>query len=169
MSSSPVGWSAMKLEYVEPGDRKFRDWIRRYREEINGEAPPEDWLDGYLETLFKEQGKSRHIFWGVDQGRRVGCVVTSLQRGMNGRHHGMIAEFFVHPEYRREGYGRRMAETVIEFLKGQGAGEVYAAVVAGNVRGLRFWESCGFVIARYSLVYRPEARRDEDEEDERTF
>jgi hypothetical protein len=44
-------------------------------------------------------------------------------------------------------------------------GEIYAAVVAGNVRGLRFWEACGFQIARYSMVYRPEARREEEEEE----
>jgi len=157
----------MKLEYVGPGDKKFRDWMRHYREEINGEAPPDEWLDQYVKVLFKDQGQTRHIWWAVDQARKVGFAVATLQRGMvDGRSQGMVAEFFIYPEYRREGLGRRLAEAVIEFLRGQGAAEVYAAVVAGNVRGLRFWEACGFQIARYSLVHRPEARRDEEEEEE---
>jgi GNAT superfamily N-acetyltransferase len=155
----------MNLEDVQPGDKKFRDWMRRYREEIGGEAPPDEWLDTYLQVLFKDQGKTRHIWYAVDRGRTVGFAIASLQRSMaDGHSQGMIAEFFVYPEYRREGYGRRIAQAVIEFLKDRGAAEVYAAVVAGNVRGLRFWEACGFQLARYSLVYRPEARRDEDEE-----
>lgn len=157
----------MKLEHVDPGDKKFRDWMRHYREEINGEAPPDDWLDQYLKVLFKDQGKTRHIWWAVDQSRKVGFAVATLQRGMvDGRSQGMVAEFFIYPEYRREGLGRRLAEAVIEFLRTQGAGEVYAAVVAGNVRGLRFWEACGFQIARYAMVYRPEARHGEEEEEE---
>src|SRR3990170_4027221 len=135
----------MKLEHVDPGDKKFRDWMRHYREEINGEAPPDDWLDQYLKVLFKDQGKTRHIWWAVDQSRKVGFAVATLQRGMvDGRSQGMVTEF----------------------LRAQGAGEVYAAVVAGNVRGLRFWEACGFQIARYAMVYRPEARHEGEEEEE---
>src|SRR3972149_2006673 len=125
----------MKLEHIDPGDKKFRDWMRHYREEINGEAPPDDWLDQYLKVLFKDQGKTRHIWWAVDQSRKVGFAVATLQRGMvDGRSQGMVAEFFIYPEYRREGLGRRLAEAVIEFLRAQGAGEVYAAEVAGGPR-----------------------------------
>jgi len=157
----------MKLDHVDPNDRKFRDWLRHYREEIDGEAPPDEWMDAYLKVLFRDQGRTRHIWWAVDQGRRVGFAVASLQRGMvDGRTQGMIAEFYIYPEYRREGVGRRLSSAVIEFLKGLGAGEIYAAVVAGNVRGLRFWEACGFQIARYSMIYRPEARQDEGEDEE---
>lgn len=157
----------MKLDYADPADKKFRELVRRYREEIDGAAPPDEWLDGYMEVLCKGQGKTRHIWYAVEGGRKVGFAVASLQSAMaDGRSQGMIAEFFVYPEYRREGYGRRIAQVVIEFLKSAGAQEVYAVVAAGNVRGLRFWEACGFQLARYSLVYRPEARRDEDQEEE---
>lgn len=158
----------MKLEHVDPSDRKFHDWMRHYREEIDGETPPEEWLDAYLKVLFKDQGATRHIWWALDGGKRVGFAVAALQRGMvDGRSTAMIAEFFVYPEYRREGYGRRVAEAVIEFLRAAGAGEIYAAVVVGkvDVRGLRFWEACGFQLHRYSLVFRPEARRALDEEE----
>src|SRR3990172_13357592 len=146
----------MKLEHVDPGDKKFRDWMRHYREEINGEAPPDDWLDQYLKVLFKDQGKTRHIWWAMDQSRKVGFAVATLQRGMvDGRSQGMVAEFFIYPEYRREGMGRRLAEAVIEFLRAQGAGEVYAAVVAGNVPGLPFLGAGGVFISRSAPVQRP--------------
>lgn len=155
------------LEYVSPDDRKFRDWLRRYREEIAGEPPPEAWLDAYLKHIFAEQGRSRHIWWAVADGKRVGfavAIVTS-NAATGGRTQGTIAEFFIYPEFRREGYGKRMADAVLEFLYAQGAQDIHASVTAGNVRGLRFWESCSFLISRYVLVHRPGARQ-EDEEDE---
>lgn len=158
----------MKLELVNAGDTRFRDWMRRYREEIAGEAPPESWLDHYLDALFADQGKRRHIWWAVDNGRKIGFAVVVLSKHWadQARTQAQIGEFFVYPEYRREGYGRRMAEAVIEFLNGQGANDIHASVTAGNVRGLRFWEACSFMISRYVLVHRPGLRREEEDEDE---
>src|SRR3972149_6468744 len=157
----------MKLEHVDPGDKKFRDWMRHYREEINGEAPPDDWLDQYLKVLFKDQGKTRHIWWAVDQSRKVGFAVATLQRGMvDGRSQGMVAEFFIYPEYRREGMGRRLAEAVIEFLRAQGGGEVYAAVVAGNVSGLACLHACALQGSVDPALHRRRSRLEGEEEEE---
>lgn len=158
----------MKLEYVARDDKKFRDWLRRYREEIAGEPPPDEWLDAYLKHIFGEQGKNRHIWWGMDDGRTVGFVVAIVtpQLPDKQRVQGMVAEFFVYPEFRREGYGRRMAEAVIEFLHSKGANDVHASVTSGNVRGIRFWEACSFQISRYVLIHRPGFRPDEEEEEE---
>jgi len=158
----------MKLDYVAPDDKKFRDWLRRYREEIGGEPPSDGWLDTYLKHIFAEQGKNRHIWWGVDEGRKVGFAVAILSPHAVDKHRlqGMIAEFFVYPEYRREGYGRRMAEAAIEFLRSKGVDDIHASVTAGNVRGLRFWETCSFQIARYVLVHRPGMRVEEEEDED---
>ncbi|MDR7482597.1 MAG: GNAT family N-acetyltransferase [Armatimonadota bacterium] len=157
----------MKLEPVFAGDARFRDWLRRYREEIMGEPPPDAWLDRYLQVLFADPAR-RFIWWGVDNGRKVGFVVAVLAKHWadQSRTVGQIGEFFVYPEYRREGLGRKLAQAVIDWLKSHGADEIQSGVVAGNLRGLRFWEACGFQIARYSLVYRPDRPRSTDEEDE---
>jgi ribosomal protein S18 acetylase RimI-like enzyme len=73
----------------------------------------------------------------------------------------------VYPEFRREGYGKRMAEAVIAFLHSRGCHDVRTSVPAGNVRGVRFWQACSFQISRYLLVHRPDLKPDdEDEEDE---
>lgn len=157
----------MNLQPVTAGDARFRDWLRRYREETIGEAPPDAWLDHYLEVLFADQGKHRHILWAVDAGRKVGFTVAVLSKhwANKGRTQGVVGEFFIYPEYRREGRGRQLAQALIAWLKEQGADEIQSAVIAGNVRGLRFWEAIGFQIARYSLVYRPDRPRETDEDD----
>lgn len=157
----------MRLQPVAAGDPKFREWLRRYREEITGEPPVDAWLDRYLESLFAEQGKHRHVWWGVDAGRKIGFVVAVLNKhwANKGRIQGQIGEFFIYPEFRREGRGRRLAQAVIEWLKENGADEIQAGVLAGNVRGLRFWEAVGFHLARYSLVHRPDLPRESEEVD----
>lgn len=157
----------MHLQPVAPGDARFRDWLRRYREEVTGEAPSDAWLDQYLHALFADQGKHRHVLWGVDAGRKVGFAVAVLTRHWadKGRTQAVIGEFFIYPEFRREGRGKRLAQALIDWLKAQGADEIQSGVMAGNVRGLRFWESVGFHLARYALVYRPDLPRPGDDED----
>jgi len=158
----------MRLEYIEAEDKKFRDWLRRYREETSGEPPPDEWLDAYLKHIFAEQGKNRHIWWAIDEGRKVGFAVVILTPNPVNKQQkqGMIAEFFIYPEYRREGYGQRMVAAALEFLQSKGVDDIHASVTAGNVRGLRFWEACSFQISRYVLVHRPGMRTEEEEEDE---
>ncbi len=157
----------MTLQPVTAGDLRFRDWLRRYREEMTGEAPVDAWLDRYLEVLFADQGKHRYIFWAVDKSRKVGFAVAVLSKHWTDktRTQGMIGEFFIYPEFRREGLGRRLAQALVEWFKTNGAEEIQSGVVAGNVRGLRFWEAMGFQIARYSLQYRPDQPREPDEDD----
>jgi ribosomal protein S18 acetylase RimI-like enzyme len=157
----------MTLQPVTAGDPRFRDWMRRYREEITGEVPPDAWLDRYLEVLFADQGKHRQIWWAVDKGRKVGFAVTVLSRHWADKTHtqGVIGEVFIHPEYRREGQGRRLTQALVEWLKTNGAADIQSGVVAGNVRGLRFWEAMGFQIVRYTLQYRPDQPREPEEED----
>ncbi len=158
----------LRLEYVSSDDRKFRDWLRHYREEIAGEPPPDEWLDAYLKHIFSEQGKNRHIWWAISEDHKVGFAVALItpQAADRQRVQGMIAEFYIYPEYRREGYGRRMAEVVIEFLRARGCPDVHGSVTAGNVRGLRFWQACSFQISRYVLVHRPGLKPEDDEEEE---
>jgi GNAT superfamily N-acetyltransferase len=158
----------MRLQPVTPGEARFRDWLRRYREEITGEAPSDAWLDRYLDVLFADQGKHRHIWWAVDGGRKVGFAVAVVSKHWadKKRTQGVVGEFFIYPQYRREGRGRRLAQAVVRWLREHGADEIQSGVVAGNVRGLRFWEAMGFQIARYTLVYRPDRPRETESEEE---
>ncbi|HEY3247486.1 MAG TPA: GNAT family N-acetyltransferase [bacterium] len=160
--------SVMKLEYVSPDDKKFREWLRKYREEIGGEPPSEEWLDAYTRHIFTEQGKHRHIWWAIDGPRKVGFAVAIVmaQPVDRQRQQGMIAEFFIYPEFRREGFGRKLVEAIIGFFQEHGIADVHASVIADNVRGIRFWEACSFQIARYVLAYRPGLREQQEKEEE---
>ncbi len=157
----------MKLELVNAGDPRFRDWLRRYREETSGEPPSEGALDHYLDALFADQGKRRHIWWAIDNGRKVGFGVVVLIKHWadQKRTQAQIGELFIYPEYRREGLGRRFAQALIDWIKAHGADDIQGFVTAGNLRGLRFYEAVGFQIARYSLVYRPDRPREEEEDE----
>lgn len=158
----------LRLDYVSADDGKFREWLRRYREEVAGEPPTDEWLDAYLKHIFTEQSKNRHIWWAVSEDRKVGFVVAVLtpQSTDRQRLQGMVAEFFVYPEFRREGYGQRMADAVIAFLHSRGCHDVHTSVPAGNVRGVRFWQACSFQISRYLLVHRPDLKPDDEDEDD---
>jgi ribosomal protein S18 acetylase RimI-like enzyme len=160
--------SVMRLEPVQAGDPRFRDWLRRYREETTGEPASEAWLNRYLDVLFAEQGKRRHIWWGVEASRKVGFAVVAMTKHWadQARTIAQVGEFFIYPEYRREGLGRRMAEALLAWLKANGADEIQSGVLAGNLRGLRFYEAVGFQIARYTLVYRPDRPREPEEDEE---
>ena len=147
----------MKLEYVKPLDKQFREWMRRYREELAGDPPSDAWLDRYLKAIFREQGKHRHIWWGVEEGKRVGFAVAVISPHWldQKRLQGTIGEFYIYPGYRREGYGRKLAQEVIRFLQARGVQDIHCTVVVGNVGGLRFWEAMGFQLVRYQLSYLP--------------
>jgi ribosomal protein S18 acetylase RimI-like enzyme len=156
----------MKLELVSPGDSRFREWMRRYREETIGEPPTDEWLTHYLAAMFAEQGKRRYIWWGIDSSRKIGFAVVALTKHWadHSRTVAQIGEFFVYPEFRREGLGRKMAQALLAWLKDNRADEIQSTVAAGNLRGLRFYEDAGFQIARYWLVYRPDRPREPDDD-----
>jgi ribosomal protein S18 acetylase RimI-like enzyme len=157
----------MNLEPVASDDPKFRDWLRRYREEMYGEEAADTNLDGYLQALFADQGKVRHVFWGVEGGKKVGFAIAAMSRhwANRGRTQAVVGEFFIYPEYRREGRGRKLADALLTWMREQGAAEIQSSVPTGNVRGIRFWEAVGFQIARYSLVYRPDRPKQTEDDD----
>ncbi len=132
----------LRLDYVSADDGKFREWFRRYREEVAGEPPTDEWLNAYLKHIFTEQSKNRHIWWAVSEDRKVGFVVAVLtpQSTDPQRMQGMVAEFFVYPEFRREGYGKRMAEAVIAFLHSRGCHDVHGKPAVSR-SPVTFWST----------------------------
>lgn len=132
-----------------------------------GEEAADTNLDGYLQALFADQGKVRHVFWGVEGGKKVGFAIAAMSRhwANRGRTQAVVGEFFIYPEYRREGRGRKLADALLTWMREQGAAEIQSSVPTGNVRGIRFWEAVGFQIARYSLVYRPDRPKQTEDDD----
>jgi GNAT superfamily N-acetyltransferase len=57
---------------------------------------------------------------------------------------GIITEFFIAPNYRREGLGARMITTVREFCRSARIGTIELQVSRGNRRARSFYQALGF-------------------------
>jgi len=58
---------------------------------------------------------------------------------------GYITQFFVTPEYRRQGVGQMMFDHIVEWLASRGVTEVSLNVAVHNPAGDLFWRKQGFV------------------------
>lgn len=67
----------------------------------------------------------------------TGTVYGLLESG-----YGVITGFYIHPEYRRKGYGRRFFEHIESVLINDGAPKIY--LIPDGVTGEPFWVSLGF-------------------------
>jgi len=78
----------------------------------------------YLEKLF---------FVAEENGKIVGYVMADEKRNL-------IVSIAVHPAYRRKGYGKKLMEHVLNFMKGK----VILQVRKSNEIAIKFYEKLGF-------------------------
>ena len=90
-------------------------------------------------------------FVAADADRIVGVIIA----GNDGRR-GYIYHTAVNPEYRKQGIGAALVESVMDALKDCGINKVALVVFDRNESGNVFWEKQGF-FAREDLVYRNKA------------
>ncbi len=81
-----------------------------------------------------------------------GNLAGVILSGHDGRR-GYIYHAVVKTEYRKQGLGKLLVETVIKALKNEGINKVGLVVFSDNNSGNIFWESIGFT-KREDLVYR---------------
>lgn len=105
------------------------------------------WFDGSHVVVATNEG-------GDDEGdggdRGGGRVLGSAKMGPNrpgrGAHVG-TASFMVDPAARGRGVGRRLAEHMVDWHRGQGfAGIQFNAVVETNTVAVRLWQDLGFEV-----------------------
>lgn len=150
----------LKIEPVADADvPAFREMMVDYlMEMIPGLSPDDVWPAADFRALRKEP--NRWLWWavvvptGVVDGERIGLVNLRV----HGHWHepsfriGSIAEFYIRPAWRRQGYGRELARRAIDFLWQRDADQIELEVLYGNDRALAFWGALGFEIAKYKLV-----------------
>ena len=77
----------------------------------------------------------------------VGFLLAKIDRpddrGYIRAGHGYIIEFYVKPEYRRNGYGRAMLAHIERFYAKNGVAQMY--LTADPVTGKPFWSAMGFI------------------------
>lgn len=67
----------------------------------------------------------------------LGTVYGLLEKG-----HGTVMGFYIHPNYRRMGYGREFLSHIEDTLRADGASKFY--ICPDSVTGVPFWNSIGF-------------------------
>ncbi len=95
----------------------------------------------------EELDKSKHFefFVARDNGEAIGFGVASILDRSNLSDklvQGFLHEVVVHPEHRRKGVARMLAEARLEWLKGRGAR--VALAFAGSEAGEKHLEALGF-------------------------
>ena len=149
-STNPV----LGVEPVTEADiPAFRAMMIDYLTElIDGLRVEDVWSEADLEALRGES--DRWLWWAVVDGERIGLANLRVYKH---RHNpslrvGSIAEFYIRPHWRRQGYGRELAQRAIDFLWERGISQIELSVLYGNDRALAFWGSLGFEIAKYQMV-----------------
>lgn len=82
-------------------------------------------------------------------------IVGVIMVGNDGRR-GYIYHTSVHPEYRKQGIGRKLVDTALDSLLKLGINKVALVVFDRNKAGNEFWEKMGFT-TRNDLIYRNKA------------
>ncbi len=137
-------------------DPEFGDRLHQYWRDL-GVVPPAAWHARYLARLAQEQGQGRHTFWGCAGPARVGFCVLRLDTDWvyPQRRIGYVAEFCVLPEYRRQGWGRRLFAAPERWLSEQGCQDVELDVLPTNGRAIAFWAALGFRVAYHHMRRMP--------------
>jgi len=82
-------------------------------------------------------------------------IIGAIMVGNDGRR-GYIYHTAVHPDCRKQGIGKKLAQTAINELSALGINKAALVVFDRNEAGNAFWESMGFTV-RNDLVYRNRA------------
>jgi ribosomal protein S18 acetylase RimI-like enzyme len=111
-------------------------------------APSSDWREEYRYFVRSLLGRDDALaLVGADGGRLVGYAVgrVSLLPGFFARRRrGYIHDVVIREDHRRRGLGRRLAEGLLIWMRGQGVTLIELTVATANTEAVSFWERLGF-------------------------
>lgn len=130
--------------------KDFKSLMVPYMEELDAHSDdplPMDLLPKWIDSIIAMQGPSdRHteLCYAGDNliGFLYGKVDHEDHKGFIKPGYGYIMEFYVCPQYRRKGYGKRMFLRMEHLFRKDGAKRMY--LTADPVSGKPFWEAMGF-------------------------
>ena len=109
--------------------------------------PVDDSREG-IERYLKRSPATCFLAFTEPDRKTVGVILT----GHDGRR-GIIHHMCVHPDYRRQGIARMLAQTAEEALRREGITKVFGLVFKNNEAANAFWEEQGYSL-RTNLNYR---------------
>ena len=121
------------------------DYIRETDEHLGRETPVE-LIPRITDSMIEKLNKDRSLRIAAVDGMPVGFFYAKVDReGDRGELRsgwGYVMEFYVSPEYRRRGLGRRMVCECEDFFRSRGAH--CAWLTADGITGIPFWLSVGY-------------------------
>lgn len=73
----------------------------------------------------------------------AGILVGTVLGGNDGRR-GYLYHLAVHPDYRKQGLGKKLVQASLDALAAQGIEKCHIFVLADNQEGLKFWRKTGW-------------------------
>lgn len=112
---------------------------------------PKEILSKWANSMINIQGDAdRHLELCYDGDSLIGFLYGKIDhpdhKGYIKVGYGYIMEFYVLPEFRRNGYGKQMYSHLEELMKNDGADKLY--LTSDPVTGKPFWEYLGFKYTR---------------------
>lgn len=129
----------------------FEQLMWQYTKELDkyqDRTTPTNFIAKWIDSIIQIQGDSdRHLELCYDNRTLIGFLYGKIDhpehKGYTKVGYGYIMEFFVLPEYRRNGYGKEMYLRLEKLFRQDGAKRMY--LTSNPVTGDPFWESLGFV------------------------
>ena len=130
--------------------KAFKSLMVPYMEELDAhsdEPLPMGLLPKWIDSIIAMQGPSdRHTELCYVGGNLIGFLYGKVDhedhKGFIKPGYGYIMEFYVRPQYRRKGYGKKMFQHMEHLFRQDGAKRMY--LTADPVSGKPFWEAMGF-------------------------
>lgn len=118
-------------------------------------APSARWRDEYEQFIRTLLGRNDALAVVADEGGRViGYAVgriTLLPAFFEQRRRGYIHDVVTREAYRRRGVGRRLVETLLDWMRRSNVPVVELTVAARNTGAVRFWQRLGFGTYMYHM------------------
>ena len=114
------------------------DGIITDEEDIGYFSSPE--YRSVLEDYMRRSRDRHHLVWFLRGGNRIGAASYCTYQSEDGK--CFVLDFWVFPEYRGGGTGRRCFEALEKYTKADGA--KYYEINSEKPDSVRFWKSLGF-------------------------
>ena len=130
----------------------FKDFMLPYNKEIDtdnagGERISEEFVLKWTQSIIDMQGPhDRHLEFAFIGDEPIGFLYGKVDHEHHKGHkkigYGYVMEYYVKPEYRRNGYGKAMFRRLEQHFSGHGVKRMYLNTTASAEA---FWKAMGFV------------------------
>lgn len=140
----------IKLENSKEHEKFFCEIMLPYCKELDknaGRNTPEKTLINFAKSIVKlSENKDRFVELCYDNNVLIGFLYGKIDRngdmGYVRADWGYVMEFYVKPEYRRNGYGKAMYQRLENLFVSNDVTDIW--LTADPVTGEPFWQSLGF-------------------------